>query len=423
MPPDSRARRPGHLLALIATALTVAAVPAGAQVRVAPLEVTRFHLGPLELTPTFEVRNLGIDNNVFNDSRRRRDSNLILGPGLEAFLPVGERLRVGGSGRADVGWFTEESDQRYVDLIGSTDAELDVGPLTLIAGASGGRQRQRFSIEIDDRIRRETRELRGGVGVSLGARTLLVLEGSTGGLRFDPSTARTPERGTEIKRALDRDTRQAEVELRYRLTDKTTLEITGTRREDEFLFDPADRSAARLWQVLGGFRFARTALVSGRLQAGMVRVPDASDQAVPPWSGLALEASLARNLAWFARLQLDARRRISWAVSRGILATDQRRNSFVDESYAARVSLGLPLDAVLRTSVMRERALFVLPVVQAGREVDRVDRRLSVRTNLLWPVGQRLRLGFHVTWQRRTSTLRGVAYEGWLYGLAAEVVP
>jgi hypothetical protein len=34
-----------------------------------------------------------------------------------------------------------------------------------------------------------------------------------------------------------------------------------------------------------------------------------------------------------------------------------------------------------------------------------------------------LRLGGNVLWARRTSSFAGVAYEGWRYGLAAELIP
>jgi hypothetical protein len=422
VPRASRPRREGALAPLGVLAL-LAAAPASAQVRVAPLEVARFHVGPLELTPTFAISNLGIDNNVFNDGRNRRDANLIMNPGLNAFLPVGRRIRVGGDGQMDVGWFTREGDERYVDLRGNAGAELDLGPLTLVAGARGGRQRQRFSIEVDDRIRRETHELSGGAGISLGARSLVVFEAFTGRLRFDSSTAYTPERGDQIRRALDRDWYGGRAELRYRLTDKTTAVVRGERREDEFVFDPEPRSSARRWDLVGGFDLAKTALVSGRLLAGVVSVPADEGQAVPPYTGLAIEASLSRNLAWFAQLRIAGRRDVSWAVSRGILESAERRNSFVDEHLSAELSLGLPLDAVLRTSLGQDRARFLLPVIQRGSELSRVDRRLTLRASLLWPIGQRIRLGGSVLWARRSSNFAGVGYEGWRYGLAAELIP
>jgi hypothetical protein len=407
---------------LLATLALLAAAQANAQVRVAPLEVARFHLGPLELAPTLEISNLGIDNNVFNDERNRRDANLIVSPGSRLFLPVGRRVRLGGDGRADVGWFTREGAERYVDLRGAAAGEVDLGPLTLIAGAAGGRQRQRFSIEIDDRIRRESHELHAGGGLALGARTLLVLEAFTGGHRFDASTAQTVERGEAIARALDRDQAGARAELRYRLTDKTTVVAQGERSEDEFVLDPG-RPTARRWQLLGGFDFSSTALVSGRLRAGVVKVPDEEAQAVPPYTGLALEASLRHPISWFAELRVDARRGVSWAVARGAIEGGDQRNAFVDELLSAQLAVGLPLDAVLRTSVSGDRARFLLPVIQQGLEVSRVDRRLTVRTSILWPIGQRIRLGGNVLWARRTSSFAGVAYEGWRYGLAAELIP
>jgi hypothetical protein len=396
---------------------------ARAQIRVAPLELARFHVGQLELTPTFEVTNLGIDNNVFNDSRNRRDANLIVSPGLRAFLPVGRRLRLGGNGRVDFGWFPREGGESYADVRGASDAELDLGPVTLIAGASGGRQRQRFSIEIDDRILRESHELRGGAGVTLGARTVLVLEGFEGRLRFDPSTAQTPARGEEIQQALDRDTVGGRAELRYRLTEKTTFVARGERQEDDFASSPQPESGARRWRMLGGFDFSPTALVSGRLQAGLVVVPEDEGQVVPPYQGLALDVTLSRRLSWFGELRVDARRDVAWAVSRGFLEDSERRNSFVDERASAQLSLGLPLDAILRTTVAGEQARFLLPVVQRGRELSRRDRRVTVQGALLWPIGKYLRLGLNALWARRSSNLAGVGYEGWRYGLAAEFVP
>jgi len=422
VPRASRRGRVGAPLLLATTAL-VAAGEARAQIRVAPLEVARFHIGRLELAPTFEISNLGIDNNVFNDSRNRRDANLIVSPGLRAFMPVGQRLRLGGNGRVDFGWFPREGGESYADLRGAGDGEFDVGPVTLIAGVAGGRQRQRFSIEIDDRIRRDSFELSGGAGVALGARTVLVLEGFSGRVRFDPSTAQTPERGEEIQQALDRDWVGGRSELRYRLTDKTTFVARGEREDDEFIYSSGSGNTARRWQVLGGFDFASTAVVAGRLQAGVVVMPDDESQVVPPYQGLALDIGLSRPLTWFAQLRVDARRNVAWAVSSGASGGSQKRNSFVDERLSTQLSLGLPLDAILRTTVAWERASFLLPVVQRGREIMRVDRRISVHGILLWPVGQRLRIGASALWAERTSNFAGVDYEGWRYGLAAELIP
>ncbi len=66
-----------------------AAQPAGAD---DPRTQARNHLGPLYLTPALQLRNIGVDTNVFNTSvNPKSDFTFTVGPQADVWLPIGRR--------------------------------------------------------------------------------------------------------------------------------------------------------------------------------------------------------------------------------------------------------------------------------------------------------------------------------------------
>jgi len=398
------------------------AVPAQAQIRVLPVSagIDSVELGPFYLSPTFTIRNLGVDGNVFNSSDRRTDRTAILNPGLEVFLPVGRRLRVVADGGLDVAYFARESEERYVDHFGNADLELELRPLTVFAGVGGGQHRRRFTIEIDQRLRRSVSSARGGTRLNVGDRATFAFELATATELFagdEGASAQT------TKQALDRETRELTAELRYRLTHKTSFIATAQLQRDDFTSDPRASTRASSRRYLAGFELSRKALVGGSVLVGTRVFPGGGDQAAPVYSGLALSARLSRRIAWFAQLQVRADRDVSHSFRSGVVDGESRRNTYVHGRYGVGLDFGLPADLLARTSADLERSRYLLPILRAGRPQERIDRRWTLRGTLLWPVGTRLRLGATVSWAQRTSNFAGADYDGIYYGLAAELKP
>ena len=146
------------------TALVVAcAGSASAQVRGEPQQFGRFSLGPIRVAPRIELRNAGVDTNVFNSAATPvADTAVVLRTSLDGYLPVRGRIRLWGTGYTDFNYFRRESTERSTDFGGSGHAEMPVGPFVLFGGGGGGQARQRASIDLDERVVRQERSaLRG----------------------------------------------------------------------------------------------------------------------------------------------------------------------------------------------------------------------------------------------------------------------
>jgi hypothetical protein len=399
------------------------AVPARAQIRVLPVtaDVDSLEIGPFYVRPSLTIRNLGVDGNVFNSGDRpRSDRTAILNPGLGLFLPVGRRVRLAADGGLDVAWFARESEERYLDHYGSADLELELRPVTVFAGMGGGRHRRRFTIEIDQRLRRRLADARAGARIGIGDRTALAVE-----LATETEVFAGDEGGgaQATKSALDRESRDLNMELRYQLTHKTTLLATAQLRRDDFTSDPRALTRASSRRILAGFELSPKALVGGHVLIGARVFPERDDQAAPVFSGLALSAQVSRRLAWFARVQLRADRDVSHSFRSGQRDGESRRNAYVYGRYGVSLDLGLPADLLARTSADLERARYLLPILRAGEPRERAERRWVLRGTLLLPVGKRLRLGATVSWAQRISGFTEASYDGIYYGLAAELRP
>ncbi len=411
----------------LAMALLVSATLAQAQAAAPAERLGRFRLGPLWLTPKLVLRNAGVDNNVYNangDTPTVSDRQAALTPGLDALLPVGKRVRVSGVGTLGLNWFQRQDSESSTDLNGQGRTELDLGPLTLFGSAAAGRQRQRFSVEIDQRVQRTSRSRGAGTRLHVTRRLNLAGEANWQRYRFEQGVQ---VRGQSVKSALDRDTRVLSGQVTYALSPRTNFLVTADMLEDTFpgaTPSPVDDSV-RSSRVLAGLSFNRGALLSGSLRAGLRRFPSRAGQNAPEYSGLGLAANLGVPVGARARLSLNANRDVNYAVATGQDERGTRRNTYVSELYGGQLDFELPGSLVARGLLSFERADYLLPQTAApgGTPLERQDDVTTYGGALLRAFGKSLRVGVNVERARRSSNLGGFGYERTSYGLTAEYLP
>ena len=216
-------KRPRHAGRITATAAALAlalgaAAPARAQFWP---ELTdkqkkgRFRLGPLALTPRLELRNAGVDTNIFVTSQNPvEDRSIVLRASADAYVPVGRRMRLFGTGWLDLNYFASESDQGSVDPGGQARAEVDAWRLTFVAGGGGFSASQLYSIDIDERIDRNEKWVNGGFRLRLSSQLRLDAGVEDHEYRWYP----TPEQDQAIKAQLDRDSVVWKGVVRYKIT-------------------------------------------------------------------------------------------------------------------------------------------------------------------------------------------------------------
>jgi hypothetical protein len=374
------------------------------------------------VTPRLQIKDAGVDTNVFqtlNDPTR--DEVVVFGPRVESVMEL-RRVRAWSLAFLEVNYFNREGEERFTDFYGDGRFELDAGPLMVFGGGGGGQFHNRFSIDVDERLKRQ--EKRGFVGLTwhVTRRFSATAQGGNEVLTFAPAAFRL---GGFVKEAMDRNTLTGTGQLRFALTNRTTLVVSAEALEDRFFSQPLDSPRVRQSQrYLAGFELGERALVTGRLLAGFRKFPGTLAHGSPPYEGPVISADLALPLRT-ARLRFIGERDVQYAGSLVAVGTLRYRNAFVYERYRGEATFGLPLGllGVLDAGFENARYMLPYPYPDVFHLSRRVDHRWTAGGALLRQLGDRARLGAHVQWARRVSSLPLFSYEGVRYGLSAEIIP
>jgi hypothetical protein len=400
------------------------ALPMGASAAEERKRPGRYRLGPAYVTPRIQLKNAGVDTNVFQTLQAPvRDEVVVVSPRLEGSLPVGRRLRLTGLGLLEANYYRRQGEERSTDFYGEGRSELDVGPFTAFGGGGGGRFTQRFSIDVDERLKRQEKHGYAGATWRVTRRLSATIQGRREILTFAPGTFRL---GGDVKAAMDRDTLAATGQARFALTPRTTVVASAEALEDRFFSQPLGGPRTRQsYRFLGGFELTPRALFSGKLLAGLREFPGTLAQGSPPYRGPILSADLYVPLRPRARLHGIAERDVLYASSLVDVGRLRYRNAFVFTRYQGEALMDLPLGLLGLASAGFEESRYLLPYPYPNRFIlaDRVDHRYTAGFSLVRRFGETLRLGGHVTWARRVSSLPLFSYEGFRYGLTAEVAP
>lgn len=385
----------------------------------------RHRLGPAWVTLRLQLKQAGVDTNVFQTLVNPvRDEEIVTGVQGDGVLPVGRRLELRGSGFVEHHAYRRQGEQGSTDFYGEGRVQLELGPLQLMGGGSGGQFTERFSIDIDERVPRQEKLGYAGAVWSLSHRWSLTARATGAVVTFSPGSFRL---GGDIKEALDRNTLTATGQLRHTLTPRTTLVVSADVLEDRFTSQPPDLPRVRRsYRYLGGLELGERARVSGKLLAGVRQFPGTLEQGSPPYTGPTVACDLTLPLGHNAHLQFQGLRDVLYASSLVELGELHYRNAFVYGRYWGEAFLPLTQGGLAtQLSVGFETADYLLPhpYLQPGFFADRVDHRFTAGAGLTQRLGSTLRVGGHVFWARRVSTLALFSYDGLRYGVSAELIP
>jgi hypothetical protein len=380
-----------------------------------PSQYGKLRLGPVYLTPRLSIT-AGVDDNVYNTERSRTaDEAVIVTPGLELVIPVGRRFRVRSVGSVVPHYFAREKSQRHTDRYGRVGVEGELSRLGAFAWRGEGRFRQRFSLELDERLARE--EASWGFGGTLRV-------GSVAARASQRQVTSLYERSAEVENvpvgfALDRETLTRSFELKVPLTRRTTLVPWVDLVQDRFLSAGGrERPVVDSQRFAAAFEFTEKALLSGRLGLGVRRF--AGNQGVEPYQGLYAAVDVAVPLPLGNVLALSATRDVTFTVTPAAV-TDARRNTAIESTYRAELRFPLPASFHGRGSAAYSTLDFLLPTLQDGVPLDRKDDAWGLGGSLLRRFGGHVSLGGMVQQTQRRSSVAGRSYRGLLYGVTGEV--
>ena len=227
---------------------------------------------------------------------------------------------------------------------------------------------------------------------------------------------------------MDRNTLTASAQLRHALTPRTTLVVSADVLEDRFFSQPPPLpNVRRSYRFLGGLEFGERAIVSGRLLAGMREFPGTLAQGSPPYRGPILTADLTVPLGSVASPAPPgpAGRALRVEPRGGGPACATATPSSTSGSSARRSCPSSRRGRPRSSRPASSRRATCCPIPTAARTGSPTASTTASRASagLVQRLGDRVRIGGHVLWARRVSSLPYFSYEGLRYGVNAEIVP
>jgi len=368
-----------------------------------PVETARIQLGPLGLTPTVALTNLGVDSNVFNTFEDpKKDFTFTVSPGMDLFFRAGpSRLEV--NSRADLVYFKQYSSERSLD--GDFDGRWEIRWNRVTPWVAGGYSsgRQRVGYEIDVRSRREIKDYAAGLETRVASKTRIAVSAQRTTYWFDADALFF---GTSLREVLNHETESVGVQYRQDLTPLTTFVVHGERLRDTFEFSPLRDS--RSTRVVAGFDFGERALIFGRARVGYRQFKSVGG-GLPDFTGLVASYGAGTTIKGRTRLEVSGERDINYSY---------------EFSYPYYVLSGATLTATPRLTekwdiqgrLGAQWLAYRAAEADPASVTDRTDQYRLFGGGVGFHIGRDVRIGFNVDRQHRSSPLTTRDYDGYRMG-------
>lgn len=392
-------RRLLPLVMLIVTGTLAASARALAQSTAEPDTTrARLRLGPLSVTPTIEITNLGLDDNVFNDpqGQEKRDFTYTLTPKAEVALKMGSTW-ITGMAREEVLWYQKYSSERAGNAGFALGWIVPLNRLSFAVNGSYLNARDRPGFEIDARSRRQERSVNGLVEVRALSKTFFGVRGERVNIDFDKEAVFL---GSSLRRDLNRTTTGGAVSIRHQLTPLTSIAVDVGRSQDRFEFSPSRDSDSTTAGVQ--VRFDPFALIKGTARFGY-RDFTPADKSLPGYQGSTAAVDLTYSLLGVTRFNVTVSRDIQYSF-------DVDRPYYLQSGVTGSVAQQIygPLDAVARVGV--QRLNYRDRIGTAAVLTDRTDTVQTFGGGFGYRLGSDLRIGVNVDKYRRVTDVAGRRY-------------
>ena len=392
-----------RLLSLLLIGISAAA--SAAQTIDDPIERARVQVGPLGLTPSIAVTNLGVDTNVFNEFEDSKgDFTFTISPQLDTWLRAG-RSRLHVAARNDLVYFHRYASERSMD--GAVDSRFEIRSSRITPWVSGAVSsgRQRFGYEIDLRFRRVAREVGGGADARVAPRIRVGVSARRSTYTHEEDAVFL---GRNLRDALDRRADAFGVQLQYALTPLTTFVVSGEGSRDRFKFTPARNADS--WRTDAGFDLSRFALIAGRGRVGYRRLTGVGG-GLPTYSGVVVSVSATSTLRGRTRVEVSAERDVNYSW-------EPVYPYFVLTGGTVTVTPQLTPRWDVRGRAGLHRLAYRAALGVPDLLTDRVDRFELIGAGVGYRVNSDVRFGVNVDRERRVSPVRRRAYEGYRTGVS-----
>ena len=387
---------------LLTLALLLAAVPASAQAASDPASEARLQFGPLGLTPSIAIENVGIDTNVFNDTEDpKEDFTATSRPQLDVWLRLG-RATLSVAAAVEGVYFKRYSDQSSVNPDGAAALEYRGNRVGVFAGGGLRRTRQRPGFEIDVRVRQVQESLMAGGDIRLGGKTAV-------GVTIDRTRARFEEdatvSGTSLRETLNRRETTASAFVSYDVTPLTSVLVRADVQRDTFDASPLRNS--RRVRITPGVEFKPFALITGSASVGYHSF-EPLDSAQTPFTGTFASVDLAYTLLGRTRFAVQANRDVEYSYR-------PSQPYYVITGVTGSISQAVSGSWMLTARGGRHRLNYGGTLFDASTGASRRDMDIVhlYGAGIAWQVSPDVQLGVNADYQRRqTADPARRAYEG-----------
>ena len=372
----------------------------------------RVHVGPFYLTPSIQLKEFGVDSNVFNAAgEQKSDFTATFGPKVSLSIPIARRALFTGTAATDLVWYAQYESERSIDPQFTGRGEVYLQRLTFFAENAFLNTRQRPNYEIDLRSRHVENNAAAGAGLALTPKFSIEVAGRRHDTRYD---ADAQFDGTSLQQTLNRTTTGVQLTARHKATVLTTLALRYDNLQDRFEFSPSRDAAS--YRIMPGVEFKPRALISGSAFVGYRKfTPDHAD-VLPQFSGMVAHLGLSYTLLGATTFGVTYRRDLTYSY-------EASEPFFIDETVGAslRRALGPRFDVLVSADRHRyeyEQLLPGVPTIQAPPQ--RVDMTWNYAASIGYRIRQTGRIGLGVSyWTRESTTRRFRDYDNLRIGTTA----
>ena len=389
----------------------VALLGAGAGVAHAqenPLADAPMHLGPLYVTPTLELVQLGIDTNVFNESGDPvSDYTFRGGPRVAVELPL-SRFLVTASSTVDYLYFQRLTHLRGFNVDFDTRAQLRLRRVTFFFDDSFENTTDRLNLEIDARARHITNSTEAGLNVQLFSKLAVEIAERQSFVEF----SRDDLVGARLANTLNQTTSAARAAVHYALTPLTTLSLIGEARQERF--ESSGTRDTESWSATTKVELQPRALISGEAEVGYRKL-QGRDVSLPDFAGLVTAVGLSSTLFGSTMLDVTARRDIEHSF-------EVFEPYYVAEGAGASIvrRLTRAFDVRMRVQQIHHRYRRFQSLTVVGAQSGRVDTVRNYSAGVVHRFPQGTAVGFDLGyWSRRSNIRTDLDYEGLRAGITS----
>jgi len=274
----------------------------------------RFVSGPLTWSPVFQLREAGIDSNVFNAAEDPKEDTVgTASSQVNSVLTLG-LLQAATQGTLEYQYFERYKSERGLNRRVSSHLEFPVTRFSPDVTVSWARVKERSGNEIDIRAPRTDWGYALGIQTKITSRIAVT---ATGGKQKSTYERGLTFRGVDIASRLDRETVLGSVTTRITLTPLTSLLLDASIGRDQFSFRPDAATENIRGNV--GVEFAPDAVIRGKASIGyhslQPRYGGVSNATMAAFGGITSSTELGYTLLGLTRVAGRFSRDSNYSIS------------------------------------------------------------------------------------------------------------